>query len=210
MEQYLLFLLMSFLLIILPGPDTGLLIQNTVANGKRSGIHTTLGSATGLLIHTLAVVFGLSAIIVKSAFVFSIFKFIGALYLIYLGFISLKTLYMNTKKRPEVLVEPQVNRKSKSSYLQGFLTTITNPKVAVFFLTFLPQFVQPGENHFIQLFSMGMIYAILTVFWFLIYVYLIHFFISFMKKQSVQNVIQGASGIVLLGFGIKLALEKQP
>jgi threonine/homoserine/homoserine lactone efflux protein len=207
-DNYLLFLMMSFLLIILPGPNTGLVVQNTISYGKKSGIKTVFGSVSGLLVHTLAVVFGLSAIIVKSAFVFSIFKYVGAIYLIYLGFVSLKSLRMNSNK--EQLEQRQLNRKNKSYFLQGFITCVGNPKVAVFFLTFLPQFVEPGSHHFIQFLTLGTSYAILNIIWYLIYIYLIDFFSVYMKKPSVKNVIQGLSGTVLLWFGIKLALEKKP
>ena len=92
MENYLLFVIMAFMLIILPGPDTALITKNTVSNRKKAGFQTTFGTLTALLIHTLAAVFGLSALIVKSAFFFSILKYIGAIYLIYLGCKSFVTL----------------------------------------------------------------------------------------------------------------------
>lgn len=206
MENFLLFLFMSFLLVILPGPDTGILIQNTISSGKKSGIKTMFGSVAGLLVHTMAVVFGLSALIVKSAYIFSIIKYVGAVYLIYLGIISLKSL-SSKQKQTEIVKK---HRKNKSHFLQGFFTCVSNPKVAVFFLTFFPQFVSPGGNHFVQFLTMGFTYSIITIVWFFFYVYLIDFFRNWLKKPAVNNVLQGVSGVVLMGFGIKLALEKQP
>ncbi len=200
------FLFMSFLLVILPGPDTGILIQNTIKSGKKSGLKTMSGSVAGLLVHTMAVVFGLSAIIVKSAYVFSIIKYAGAVYLIYLGIVSLKSL--TSKDAQAAGVEKK--RKNKSHFLQGFFTCVSNPKVAVFFLTFFPQFLSPGENHFAQFLTMGFTYSVITIIWFFFYVYLIDFFKNWLKKPAVNNVLQGISGVVLMGFGIKLALEKQP
>lgn len=155
------FILMSILLIILPGPDTGLVTQNTLTNGKNGGLKTVFGVASGLMIHTLAAVFGLSAILVKSALLFSAFKYIGAIYLIYLGLMSLWAL----KKKKEVSIEgdKQSLNKNKSNFRQGFLTNLLNPKVAVFFLTFLPQFLIPGNQPFLQLLAMGFTYTVLTI-----------------------------------------------
>lgn len=165
-----------------------------------------IGSVAGLLVHTMAVVFGLSALIVKSAYIFSIIKYVGAVYLIYLGIVSLKSL--SSKQSQTEGVKKQ--RKNKSHFLQGFFTCVSNPKVAVFFLTFFPQFVSTDGSHFVQFMTMGMTYSIITIVWFVFYVYLIDFFRNWLKKPVVNNVLQGVSGFVLMGFGIKLALEKQP
>ncbi|QQE75100.1 LysE family translocator [Brevibacillus composti] len=207
MQNASVFILMSVLLIILPGPDTGLATQNTLAAGKKGGFKTVLGGATGLMIHTLAVTLGLSSILVKSAFLFSIFKYVGALYLIYLGISALWSM----RKKPDAQDEaPTSSYKHKSHFLQGFLTNLLNPKVAVFFLTFLPQFVKPGEATFWQFLALGLTYTVLTVIWFFFYVHFINWIRAWMKKPSTQRVIQGMTGIALLGFGVKLALEKQP
>lgn len=207
MENYSLFILMSILLIILPGPDTGLITQNTLAAGKQGGMKTVLGSAGGLMIHTLAVTLGLSSILVKSAFLFSIFKYVGAIYLIYLGITSLWSLRRKATDGDETSENVY---KHKSHFFQGFLTNVLNPKVAVFFLTFLPQFVKPGTGAFWQFLAMGLTYTVLTVIWFFFYIHFINWIRAWMKKPSTQRVIQGMTGVALLGFGVKLALEKQP
>lgn len=197
------FLLMSFLLIILPGPDSSLVIQNSIMYGQKAGFKTVMGSVSGLLIHTSAAVLGLSALLMQSATLFTILKYIGAAYLIYIGFSALRTL-----KNPPTEEEIVVKGKEKSFFLQGFITCASNPKVAVFFLTFLPQFVQPNYNHMLQFAVMGIIYAVMTVIWFLLYVYLIDVFSKWLKRPTVQKSIQGCTGIVLLLFGLRLALEK--
>lgn len=197
------FLLMSFLLIILPGPDSSLVIQNSIMYGQKAGFKTVMGSVSGLLIHTSAAVLGLSALLMQSATLFTILKYIGAAYLIYIGFSALRTL-----KNPPTEEESVVKGKEKSFFLQGFITCASNPKVAVFFLTFLPQFVQPNYNHMLQFAVMGIIYAVMTIIWFLLYVYLIDVFSKWLKRPTVQKSIQGCTGIVLLLFGLRLALEK--
>ncbi|RFB17228.1 LysE family translocator [Bacillus sp. HNG] len=207
MENFYLFVFMCVLLIILPGPDTAIATKNTLTVGRVGGLKTALGTCCALLIHTSAAVFGLSAIIVKSALLFSVFKYVGAIYLIYLG---VKTLWALRKK--EVAASVEMNTASqfenKSCFKQGFLTNLLNPKVAVFFLTFLPQFVDTGSNTFLPFLIMGFTYTVLTAIWFFLYVYLLNQISTFMKKPKTQNMIEGITGAILIGFGIKLALEK--
>ncbi|MEH7385279.1 LysE family translocator [Bacillus sp. JJ1521] len=207
MENFYVFVLMCIFLIILPGPDTAIATKNTVTVGKIGGLKTASGTCCALIIHTSAAVLGLSAIIVKSALLFSVFKYVGAVYLIYLG---VKTLWGLKKK--EIAASIEMNTKSQfantSCFKQGFLTNILNPKVAVFFLTFLPQFVDHGSNTFLPFLIMGITYTVLTAVWFILYVYLINQISAFMKKPKTQNIIEGVTGTILIGFGIKLALEK--
>ncbi|EMA6343924.1 LysE family translocator [Bacillus cytotoxicus] len=207
MENYFLFIIMSICLIILPGPDTAMATKNTLTSGKIGGVKTVFGTCIALFIHTLAAVIGLSAIIVKSAFLFSIFKYGGALYLIYLG---IKALLSLKDKNNIDVNEHSIHHTNKNSscFRQGFLTNLLNPKVAVFFLTFLPQFLNPNHNTLVQLFIMGLTYLVLTVIWFSFYIFLIDKISAFMKKPTTQKYVQGLTGIVLIGFGIKLAFEK--
>jgi RhtB (resistance to homoserine/threonine) family protein len=207
MENFYLFLIMCIFLIILPGPDTAIATKNTLTVGRTGGFKTIFGTCCALLIHTLAAVVGLSAIIVKSALLFSIFKYVGALYLIYLG---IKTLWALKNRKAATTSEMTFESKyeNKSCFKQGFLTNILNPKVAIFFLTFLPQFVESGSNTFIPFLIMGITYSVLTAVWFLFYIYLLNQISTFMKKPRTQTFIEGITGTILIGFGVKLALEK--
>lgn len=207
MENFYLFVLMSIFLIILPGPDTAIATKNTLTVGRGGGLKTAIGTCCALLIHTSAAVLGLSAIIVKSSLLFSIFKYIGAVYLVYLG---VKTLWSLRKKEVAASVEMSTNSQfeDKSCFKQGFFTNILNPKVAVFFLTFLPQFVDARSNTFLPFLLMGITYTVLTAIWFFLYVLMINQISSFMKKPKAQTIIEAITGTILIGFGIKLALEK--
>ncbi|MED5225192.1 LysE family translocator [Bacillus safensis] len=207
MENFYMFVIMSIFLIILPGPDTAISTKNTLTLGRTGGVKTMFGTSCALLIHTLAAVAGLSAIIVKSSLLFSVFKYVGAVYLVYLG---IKTLWALRNKNTAATTEMTTENKyeSKSCFKQGFLTNILNPKVAIFFLTFLPQFVDSESNTFIPFLIMGITYTVLTVVWFLFYIYLLNQISAFMKRPKTQMVIEGITGTVLIGFGIKLALEK--
>ncbi|SDM66766.1 resistance to homoserine/threonine (RhtB) family protein [Fictibacillus solisalsi] len=207
MENFYLFVLMCIFLIILPGPDTAIVTKSTLTVGRSGGLKTALGICCALLIHTSAAVLGLSAIIVKSALLFSVFKYVGAVYLIYLG---VKNLWSLRKKEEAASVEMNTeNQFENTSFFKlGFLTNILNPKVAVFFLTFFPQFVDSGSNTFLPFFIMGITYTVLTAIWFLFYVYLLNQISTFMRRPKAQNIIEGITGSILIGFGIKLALEK--
>lgn len=207
MENFFLFVLMCVLLILLPGPDFAIVTKNTVTRGKFGGMKTALGTCCALLIHTTAAILGLSALIVKSAFLFSIFKYVGAIYLIYLG---IKTFWSLRKKKDEVEVEfvQEGTLSNTSCFKQGFLTNILNPKVALFFLTFFPQFVNTSSDTFMPFLIMGITYTILTALWFIFYIYLIDYISVFIKNARTQRVIEGITGAILIGFGLRLALEK--
>ncbi|MCR8866996.1 LysE family translocator [Priestia megaterium] len=207
MENFYLFVITCVFLVILPGPDTAIMTKNTLTVGKQGGFKTMLGICCALSIHTLTAIVGLSAIIAKSALLFSIFKYVGAVYLIYLGVKSLWTL--RNKEKAEITETVAKNKhKNKSSFKQGFLTNLLNPKIAVFFLTFLPQFVNPGSRTFMSFLILGITYIVLTVVWYLFYIYLLNQISAFMKNPKTQKVIEGITGTILIGFGIKLALEK--
>lgn len=206
MENLWLFALTSFLLIILPGPDTAIATKNTLIMGRIGGLKTVLGTCCAVLIHTTAAVAGLSAIIVKSALLFSLIKYAGAAYLIYLGFNNLLTLY-HQKSKVEVSESTEKKYDSKGCFKQGFVTNILNPHVAVFFLTFLPQFIDPGKDAFVSFFVMGMTYCVLKAAWYIFYVYMIDAVSNFMKRQGIQAALEGVVSVALIGFGLKIALE---
>ncbi|MFC0299014.1 LysE family translocator [Geobacillus jurassicus] len=201
------FLLLSMFLIVLPGPDTAVVTKNTISAGKIGGLKTALGVCCALFLHTAAASLGLSAIIMQSALLFSALKYIGAVYLTYLG---VKALYSVVKNGEAAGMETGVNDggKQPACFQQGFLTDFLNPKVAAFFLTFLPQFVAPGTHSFVPFLIMGAVYTAMTALWFFLYIYFINYISDFMKRPKTKKWIEGITGAVMIGFGIKLALEK--
>ncbi|MCU1806306.1 LysE family translocator [Cytobacillus firmus] len=206
MNDFFTFLILSLFVVMSPGIDTALITKRTIADGRTDGYKMGLGITAGSLVHTFAAAFGLSAILMQSAAAFEVIKFAGAVYLIYLGlssFISLKR-----KKNSDIESEVKSDMK-KSAFKQGLLSNVLNPKVAMFFLTFLPQFVKAGENAQQQLIIMGIIYTLLSIFWFFLYVYFINYMREWLMSPKVQRVMDKATGAVLIGFGLKLALDKQ-
>lgn len=204
MEDYLFYIVMCVMLIILPGPDTAIVTKNTLTVSHHAGIKTMMGTLCALLVHTSAAALGLSAILMKSAWLFTVIKYVGAIYLIYLG---IKTLIALTKRKAPT-VDAIADTKQSSTFLQGLLTNLLNPKVAVFFLTFLPQFVTTTKDPLIPFFLLGITYIILTALWFIFYIFLLHQIRLFMNRPTTQKVMELVTGSVLIGFGIKLAFEK--
>lgn len=206
MNDFFTFLVLSLFVVMSPGIDTALITKRTISGGRNDGYKMAVGLSTGSLVHTFAAAFGISAILMQSAVAFEIVKYVGAIYLIYLGLSS-----FITKKEKEVTIEEQENQSEikDSAFKQGLLSNVLNPKVAMFFLTFLPQFVKTGENATGQLIMMGVIYTVLSITWFFIYVFLINYLRKWLMSAKVQRIMDKTTGLVLIGFGIKLALDKQ-
>ena len=140
-ENFYLFFTVSILINLSPGPDMIYTAARSLSQGTRAGIFSALGIFVGCLFHTVAAVFGLSKIIEESVLLFSIIKYAGAVYLIYLGIRS----FFNKKMTKGIeALTPLTDRKI---FFQGMLTNILNPKVAIFFLSFLPQFIDPQSAH---------------------------------------------------------------
>ena len=142
-HSYGLFLLTGVLLNLTPGQDTMFIIGRSLTGGLRSGIAAAFGIAVGTVFHTLAAAIGLSAILATSALAFMIVKLTGAAYLIYLG---TKLLFAKSTNRELASSATPAPADRRSAFLQGILTNLLNPKVALFFLAFLPQFIEPASS----------------------------------------------------------------
>src|SRR6266404_2475216 len=141
-ENFYLFLTVSILINLSPGPDMIYTAARSLSQGTKAGIFSAVGIFTGCLFHITAAAFGLSKIIEESVFLFSIIKYAGAAYLIYLG---IRSLLSKGKTKAGIASLPAMT--NRKIFLQGMLTNILNPKVAIFFLPFLPQFINPQSIH---------------------------------------------------------------
>lgn len=203
MMTYILVVLMLFLI---PGPAVIVTISQTIKGGKKNGIVTGLGIAFGDLIHTFAAVLGLSAILMTSAFAFEVVKYIGAAYLVYLG---ISALINKTKKAAKPTVD-KVN--PNFPFRQALLIELLNPKTALFFLAFLPQFVRSdGYPVTIQLLMLGLTFVLMSI----IYTTFIAFLTSIIggkflaKTNQSSNWMGKVVGLVYIGLGLKLAFQTQ-
>lgn len=135
-----LFLLAAVAIAVVPGPSVLYIVTRSVDQGRRAGFASALGVEAGSLVHVAAAVIGISALVASSAAAFSVVKYVGAAYLVYLG------IRMLASRSHAVAVEPRSPRSLHRTFLQGMVVQVLNPKAALFFLAFLPQFVDPGRG----------------------------------------------------------------
>ena len=200
-----LFISVAIALNIAPGPDVVYILTKTITGGKRIGIASSLGVCTGALFHVVISAIGLSAILYTSAVAFSIVKYIGAVYLLYLAYQAFRS--------SGLLIENNENQKSKETmwgaFKQGVLIDILNPKVAIFFMAFLPQFVREGHGSTsFQLLILGVIIIILAIFIELVYVLLADSIASKLRDDRRYSMwMDRVVGVVFVGLGLKLAFS---
>lgn len=203
-SSLLLFIGAAILLILVPGPDLIFAVTQGLTNGKKAGILTAVGLSLGNIIHTLAAALGLSLIIQTSAMAFTVFKIAGALYLFYLA-------YKSIKHRKELIgLEKGKRQSGRSLLLKGFLMNVLNPKVAIFFLTFLPQFVNYSYGHAgLQLMILGLIFLLLSGLIFGLLAYFAGVFSQRMLKSSRFGEMANVAGAVIFSIlGFKLLTTK--
>jgi threonine/homoserine/homoserine lactone efflux protein len=202
--------LITYILIVLgfvfiPGPATVLTVARATTSGTRVGVATGLGIAVGDLIHTALAVIGLSAIILASAFLFSVIKYLGAAYLVYLG---LRALFA---KAPDPTTQSTVPLSPSAAFRQAILAEVLNPKTALFFLAFLPQFVNP-QNGFVlgQLAILGVIMVALGLFSTLVFAFAAGKIGSFLRTNRAVLRWQGkVVGSIYCALGVRLALQER-
>ena len=203
--SWLLFIVTSLAVIVTPGQDMILVMSRSVTQGSGAGVVTAAGVSVGLIGHTILVTLGLGAILRTSEWLFVAFRLFGAAYLIYLGIILLRT----KKGKLELGVSTQSS--SLKLFLDGCLSNISNPKIAIFYFAFLPQFVHPNATHTtLAIMGLGLIFAILT---FLVKAS-VGLFAGLLsgwlrRRLNVLAWLYRSSGAILLGLGVKLAFERR-
>jgi threonine/homoserine/homoserine lactone efflux protein len=198
-----LFFITSLLLNLTPGNDMMYVASRSISQGIKAGIVSATGIFLGCFVHITAAVFGLSIIISRSAYLFSIIKFAGAAYLIYLGVRALLT-----KPNINTAAGPVVKANYWKLFKQGIITNALNPKVAIFFLSFLPQFINPASSVFKwQLLLLGVWFAVQGTLVLIIVALILGKTKDFFRKNpKVWLVQEKVTGIMLIGLGIKVAL----
>jgi len=195
----------SLLLAVTPGPDMAVVTRNALAHGRRGVLLTTTGIMTALAVWVTATALGVSALLRSSAELLFVLKLVGAAYLAYLG---IRTLIESRRRPADLLASAPPPAPSHSIYRQGFLSALTNPKLGVFFVTFLPQFVMPGQEVLPRLLELGLIFAGIGWVWMNIYGLLVTRIRAFITAPRVRQWMERVTGVVLLGFGARLAIER--
>jgi threonine/homoserine/homoserine lactone efflux protein len=180
-ETIIAFVTASVVLSLVPGPDNLFVMTHSALKGWRIGFYTTLGLCTGLIGHTVLVAIGVSVIFQTSAIAFNGLKIIGACYLLYLAWLSIQNKELNLGGNGN-------DNTNRSYYLTGVIMNLTNPKVALFFLVFLPQFVNTSnDNVTLQIFILGLLFILSALCVFTLIAYLASFLENFLKKSKTVN-----------------------
>ena len=206
-----LFIASGLLLNIAPGPDSVLVMTRSASQGWRAGSAATLGIGAGVCVHVLAAALGLSALLAASSWGFTLVKWVGAAYLVYMG---LQMLLARRRGEPPADVTeptPAATLSYRQIFAQGFLTNVLNPKVALFFLAFVPQFIAPDAPHKALAFIvLGSIFNINGMLW----CQALALFTALASRRlrlggALAQWLQRAIGALFLSFGLKLALAER-
>jgi threonine/homoserine/homoserine lactone efflux protein len=199
------FVALAIVVIVTPGPDTALTIRNTLVGGRPAGIATAVGVALGQATWSLATSVGVSALLVAAEPAFAALKLAGAAYLIYLGGQSLWSAYRGRPAHPAKNGSiPRV--RTATALRQGILSNLTNPKMAVFFPSLLPQFVATDAPAFVPLFALGILFCFMTLTWLTGYAFAVTRAGDVLRRSAIRRATLAVTGVVLVAFGIRVAV----
>ena len=200
------FTLAAGLLTLTPGLDTALVLRTAAVEGPRRAAFAALGIVAGCLVWGAAVALGLGALLQASALAFTVLKWAGAAYLVWLGV----GLILRPRDRFEVGTQGPTGAGSDAAWMRrGFLTNLLNPKVGVFYVSFLPQFLAKGVAPGPFMFVLACVHAVLGVAWFAVLIAATRPIAGALKRAFVVRWLDRLTGGVFLGFGLKLALERR-
>jgi threonine/homoserine/homoserine lactone efflux protein len=201
------FAVMSVVLSVTPGPDTMLVLSNTMAGGTKQGIATTLGVKAGTITHSLLAAVGVAAILMKFAAFYTVMKAVGAAYLIALGVLTVVKALSNGRANGAPGPGAQV-KNGLRCFTEGYLSNILNPKVVVFYVAVLPQFVGPGDPVFITTAKLASIHIGVSFLWLVSVSFFVGTARKWLTRPEVRRAIGAVSGLAIAGFGLKLALSR--
>ncbi len=201
-ENFVAFSFTALLFIMTPGMDTVFVLNRSISQGKTSGTYAALGVNAGVIVHTLFAALGLSILVAQSPLAFTAIKYIGAIYIVYLGIAQIRKKVVPT----QTLEGNQYRNTRKNNFVSGFFTNALNPKVALFFLAFFPQFITPSQiQNPIPFIILGLTYALIGIVWYLFLSNFAGLFSKKFQKNPKANLyINKGAGIafILLGIGI--------
>ncbi|MCE0555578.1 LysE family translocator [Motilimonas sp. E26] len=203
-NSLLLFVVACLAINMIPGPDVIYIVSNTMRGKLATGFKAAIGLGVGYFIHTLAAALGLSAIILSSAVAFSAVKWLGAAYLVYLGVQSLLSMWRGGGK---IVVSESVED-NKNVFVQGVIVSVLNPKVALFFLSFLPQFIDTSTGSAsMQLLVLGLLFSALATMCNVLYASVGSWVFSRPNSQRYSRALEGVSGVLLIGLASKVVIS---
>ncbi len=201
------FLVLSAMIIVVPGVDMALVTQQVLMRGRRAGLFAVAGIVTGSGIQATAATVGLSALLAASEPAFTAIKIAGAVYLLWLG---AQTLWRARRSEPDAAgpgFEGAATPSRWRSYRSGLLTNLLNAKITVFYVTFLPQFVDPGAGAVARTGLLAALFLLMVSVWLLLYVVLLQRLRGVLSRDVVRRRLERVTGVVLVGLGVRLAAE---
>jgi threonine/homoserine/homoserine lactone efflux protein len=207
LEQLLLFLPGSILVTVVPGADMALVMRQVFVGGTALAQRTIFGNLTGLVVHAAALAIGLSALLVASAEAYTVVKVAGAGYLIYLGLQALLSA-----RRPDPIEAERVRLPSRvpsrrTAYLQGLISTVLNPKPALLFVAYVPRFVDEARPILPQIAFLAGVHILVGLTWMTLYAHLVARAHRTLTRGDVRRWLEGATGVVLIALGLRVAVE---
>jgi threonine/homoserine/homoserine lactone efflux protein len=202
------FLGISILVIITPGPDTAVTIRNTLLGGRSAGIATAFGVATGQTLWALATSAGIVALLVASEPLFLAVKYAGAAYLVWLGLQSLRAA-CRSQRHDVTTVRGQPSLPPRRAFGQGLLSDLSNPKMAAFFTSLLPQFVPADAPSLVGLAALGLLFSAMTLLWLIGYALALAQVGNVLRRPFISRLLEGVAGTALIGLGLKVATDQR-
>lgn len=209
LEQLLPFLVGSVLVTVVPGADMALITRQVFVGGTALAQRTIFGNLTGLVVHAAALAIGLSALLVASAEAYTAVKIAGAAYLVYLGAQALLSARRSARIESDDSSVPSRIPSMRTAYLQGLISTVLNPKPALLFLTFLPQFVDESRPVLTQIAFLAGVHIVVGLIWLTLYAHLVARAHRTLTRGDVRRWLEGATGVVLIGLGLRVALDRR-
>ena len=197
----------SILIVLLPGPDTLVVVRNLLRGGRRRAIATVIGVLSGLSVWVVATSLGLSALLRASHTGYDVLRYVGGAYLLWIGVQALRGKSAPTGDTDDVVAPRRYGPILGSGYVAGLATDLLNPKVGVFFVTFLPAFVPHGSDVGLVTLGLGAVFILETALYFVLLIGVADRVIGWMTDARKRRQIDRAAGLVFIGFGLRLATE---
>ncbi len=197
------FVAAATIVIIAPGPDSLLVLRNTMRGGRASGSATALGVLTGLLTWAVVAALGLTALLAASRIGYDVLRYAGAAYLVWLGLTSIFARTPSVARSADAAPAPRRGH----NFLTGLASNLLNPKIGVFFVAFLPAFLPTGAPAVATSLLFGVLFVVETALWFAVLLWLFARGAGWLRRPAVQVRIQRLAGVVLVGFGIRVATQ---
>ncbi|GAB2892403.1 LysE family translocator [Streptomyces mayteni] len=211
-EQLIPFLLVAIVLTVIPGPDTALGLRNSLRGGSTAMWWTGLGVCSGLLVHAAVSTLGLSAVFAASATAYALLKLGGAVYLLWLGAVTLWGTWVREAARGVQVGTPggalgTTTITRATAFRQGVLNDLLNPKIAVLFLTLLPQFISPGEPRVRTSLVLTLAFVAVALLWWRLTSSLVGLLHEWLARRRVRIALECVTGGVLIALGVRVTLE---